>query len=369
MLFCLVLGDAVKNAFMIDINKDMTISHLKNLIKEKKKNTFQNVDADDLVLWKITAISINKETMKMKICIDINIEKELGGTRLLPSEAIKDHFKELESKDIQIIIQPSTIASLSIDNIINAGLKMEKVNSPSVTMDKYIERPHLRYFIQDRLENNIDAFMRESCCPNDYQGISISENNFKVIYIFFQINHFIVDFEKRPEPNPTTKCYPHILEHEELVSQYLALLISTYCLARNSAMNLQTVLLAIWHFCQISKQSKLLILLQLDEYQHDQYLLTVILWFISSLNCDKNIKQLDALIVSICTGTALTKIEKPGDPEHLNITDYKVYDIPISLMDIEALLDFIDSVIEYKTNKFNLISHENPLYHILIGAV
>ena len=47
MIFCLVLGDAVESAFVVDIEENKTISHLKEVIKEKKKNAFGNVDAWD----------------------------------------------------------------------------------------------------------------------------------------------------------------------------------------------------------------------------------------------------------------------------------------------------------------------------------
>ncbi|CAG8486380.1 23024_t:CDS:2 [Cetraspora pellucida] len=404
MLFCLVLGDVVENAFVIDIREDKTISHLKKLIKEKK-DTFQNVDANDLVLWKISCISINEKNIKIKIRTDIDIEKKLGGMKLFPSDTIRQHFHNLDSKDIRIIILPPTTASLSIESIINAGLKIKKANDRLVTMYKYVERPHIRRFIQDRLQSNIAAFRRGSYRPNDYQGISISggsgtgktrlgfevinmidlekiENfDIKTIHIFAQISYYTVDFGKRPELDQTTKRYPHISEHVKLVSQYLALAISTYwftnnykleslsdfkSLAKSSAINLQTVLLAIRYSCQMPEQSKLLILLQLDEYQRDQYLLTVILRFISTLVSDEDIKRLNVLIVPICTGTAPTKIEESGD---LSVTDYKIYDIHVSPMDMKASLDFIDSVIEYRTNNFNPISRENLLYQILVGAV
>ncbi|CAG8754688.1 12099_t:CDS:2, partial [Cetraspora pellucida] len=98
MVFCLVLGDAVRNAFVVDIKEDQTISHLKELIKEKKKNGFRNIDANDIMLWKVDDIPISKENLKTKIRDDINIEQELGGMVLLPSDIINQHFYGLTRK-------------------------------------------------------------------------------------------------------------------------------------------------------------------------------------------------------------------------------------------------------------------------------
>ncbi|CAG8600278.1 644_t:CDS:2 [Racocetra fulgida] len=86
MIFCLVLGDAVRSAFMVDIKEDQTISHLKKLIKEEKKNAFGNIDANDIMLWKVDA--------------DINIEQELGGMMLLPSNTIKQCFRNIFDKKL-----------------------------------------------------------------------------------------------------------------------------------------------------------------------------------------------------------------------------------------------------------------------------
>ena len=53
-LFCLVKGNKIANAFEVDIEKDKSISKLKEAIKAKKQNDFAGVDADRLKLWKVT---------------------------------------------------------------------------------------------------------------------------------------------------------------------------------------------------------------------------------------------------------------------------------------------------------------------------
>src|SRR5271170_2109070 len=53
-LFCLVKGNTTANAFEVDIEKDKSISHLKKVIKAEQPQTFANVDAKDIKLWKVT---------------------------------------------------------------------------------------------------------------------------------------------------------------------------------------------------------------------------------------------------------------------------------------------------------------------------
>src|SRR6266496_3691534 len=52
-LFCLVKGNTTANAFEVNIEKDKSISHLKKVIKAEQPQTFANVDAKDLKLWKV----------------------------------------------------------------------------------------------------------------------------------------------------------------------------------------------------------------------------------------------------------------------------------------------------------------------------
>ncbi|KAK5796884.1 hypothetical protein F5H01DRAFT_401134 [Linnemannia elongata] len=53
-LFCLVDGEATSNAFPVEIESTKTIGDLKGLIKTKKTNDFQDVDADKLTLWRVS---------------------------------------------------------------------------------------------------------------------------------------------------------------------------------------------------------------------------------------------------------------------------------------------------------------------------
>ncbi|RHZ80840.1 hypothetical protein Glove_131g40 [Diversispora epigaea] len=103
MIFCLVLGDAVENAFVVDIKENKTISHLKDVIKEK---TGLNIPANKLRLWKVD-IPQSKENQKNIISVEVNIKEELAGEELAPFEIINNYFDK-SSIHIQIIVQLPT---------------------------------------------------------------------------------------------------------------------------------------------------------------------------------------------------------------------------------------------------------------------
>jgi hypothetical protein len=52
-LLCLVKGNTTANAFPVDIDKDQLVGHLKKFIKAEQPQTFANVDAKDIKLWKV----------------------------------------------------------------------------------------------------------------------------------------------------------------------------------------------------------------------------------------------------------------------------------------------------------------------------
>jgi hypothetical protein len=51
---CLVLGEPRGHIFPVEIAATKTVGALKDAIKEKKQHTFQHVDADALVLWRVS---------------------------------------------------------------------------------------------------------------------------------------------------------------------------------------------------------------------------------------------------------------------------------------------------------------------------
>src|SRR5688572_330674 len=52
-LLCLVKGNTLANAFPIHIDGNSLVGDLKEVIKAKNAQTFANVDAKDIKLWKV----------------------------------------------------------------------------------------------------------------------------------------------------------------------------------------------------------------------------------------------------------------------------------------------------------------------------
>lgn len=55
-LFCLVYpnDDPLQHLFVVDIDKGMTVAHLKQAIKAEKSHELDQLDADALKLWKVS---------------------------------------------------------------------------------------------------------------------------------------------------------------------------------------------------------------------------------------------------------------------------------------------------------------------------
>ena len=74
-LFCWVQGESHSHAFSVEIPETKTVSALREAIKEKKKVTFKNVDADALTLWKVSA-SYQQEPMPLRADAgNVNIDR------------------------------------------------------------------------------------------------------------------------------------------------------------------------------------------------------------------------------------------------------------------------------------------------------
>jgi hypothetical protein len=122
MVLCLALNkdNNVKTRFIVDINEQAyykkKISHFQTLIKEAKRNTFREIDASDLTLWKVNiptkkvngVFDKNMETLMTKRHMEIDVEKELSGLLLDAEDNIKDCIDYNPTDDhIHIIVQVS----------------------------------------------------------------------------------------------------------------------------------------------------------------------------------------------------------------------------------------------------------------------
>ena len=99
-LNCVIRGEDRKRIFSIEIGDDKTIGALKEYIKDKKKNAFKDVDADNLVLWK-ALIRIDQDLKKRVDNLVLDDENSL-----MPDEELADVFnhKPPATKHLHIIV-------------------------------------------------------------------------------------------------------------------------------------------------------------------------------------------------------------------------------------------------------------------------
>jgi hypothetical protein len=67
-LNCLVLGHDASHIFPIEIAESKTVGALRKAIKDEKEHAFQHVDADALLLWKVSILvdrSLTKNISKL----------------------------------------------------------------------------------------------------------------------------------------------------------------------------------------------------------------------------------------------------------------------------------------------------------------
>ena len=101
-LFCLVRGELAANAFSVKIPKTDTVADLKELIKEKKKNDFHDIDADKLKLWSVSIPADDANALK-----DLVLEnnKDNGIQELHPWDDIVDVFSAPAEEHIHVIVE------------------------------------------------------------------------------------------------------------------------------------------------------------------------------------------------------------------------------------------------------------------------
>src|ERR1043165_1257006 len=114
MLYCLVLGDSIRNAFLVEVNRDLSVSNFREIIKEKYKPYLDNVPSNRLKLWKVD-ISMTDKKPNTEICAEDEGIKNLlvDENELFPPQVVGDYFYDEEvfsdqppnNNDIRIVIQ------------------------------------------------------------------------------------------------------------------------------------------------------------------------------------------------------------------------------------------------------------------------
>ena len=61
-IFCWILG--ANSAFSVNVRRDQSVYDLKETIMSKKRNAFKEIDADNLVLWRMDVKSKQKKNFQ-----------------------------------------------------------------------------------------------------------------------------------------------------------------------------------------------------------------------------------------------------------------------------------------------------------------
>ena len=96
-LNCLVLGETLHNIFTVEIDAAKNVGTLKKSIKKEKKHTFRHVDADTLMLWKVSMPYRNINALA----------ERPAGEALIPVKKLSKIFPNHKvGKNIDVIIMP-----------------------------------------------------------------------------------------------------------------------------------------------------------------------------------------------------------------------------------------------------------------------
>ena len=98
-LFCYVRGDDYKHTFEVKIGNEESVAALKKAIKEEKTQTFGNIDADSLTLWK-APVRFNRNLKESVEALNL-----VDDDSLQPPEILSELFPSgLEKKSVHIIV-------------------------------------------------------------------------------------------------------------------------------------------------------------------------------------------------------------------------------------------------------------------------
>ncbi|KAF9317743.1 hypothetical protein BG006_003312 [Podila minutissima] len=101
-LFCLVDGEATCNAFSVEIDRSKTVDGLKKLIKAEKTNSFHDVDANELTLWKVSVPIPRHDDIIPILVSNVKGDRE----NLSPAIHLSKVFsQELPEETVHVIVQ------------------------------------------------------------------------------------------------------------------------------------------------------------------------------------------------------------------------------------------------------------------------
>ena len=104
MLNCWVFGEDSTRIFPVKIDRDENVGGLREAIKEKKKITFDHIDADSLDVWNVS-IPIDKDT---NLVAQVKNLKVLETKSLLPVQPLSAIFRNVVEQHLHVIVHVST---------------------------------------------------------------------------------------------------------------------------------------------------------------------------------------------------------------------------------------------------------------------
>src|SRR4051812_15110499 len=122
-LLCLVHGDMIRQVFKICIDKESDVDHLRDEIKKKNPDTFNIIDAKDIILWKVD-IPYDEDAVKQLVLKETDVIKNMS-----PVSKISHYFgNESTEEHIHVVVERPP--GKSIHPFTNS-LLIRLVNSPS----------------------------------------------------------------------------------------------------------------------------------------------------------------------------------------------------------------------------------------------
>ncbi|RGB40182.1 hypothetical protein C1646_753552 [Rhizophagus diaphanus] len=145
-LLCFVKGNTLVNAFPVDIDKDWLVGHLKEAIKTKNPQTFANINAKDIKLWKVSIPSDQDDQLRNLIL--------QNSDELLAIRKISKYFPDLPFEEyIHVIVK---LPFLSLEEALSCILlpitySPNCITSKTTTKAPIFERPRFddRFVIVD----------------------------------------------------------------------------------------------------------------------------------------------------------------------------------------------------------------------------
>jgi hypothetical protein len=99
-LFCYVRDDEFSRVFEVKMGRERSVAALKEAIKEKKSQAFRDVDADSLVLWKVSAPfnrSLKGNVEQLNLIHDESLQ---------PPDVLLDVFPSgLEKRTVHVVVE------------------------------------------------------------------------------------------------------------------------------------------------------------------------------------------------------------------------------------------------------------------------